>query len=1399
MILLRFALRRLCLASSVVCFPAVFLPCAFGQAATSALDGPAFAAPSEIIAAAAKVTPEKYANVTILYEEEKDVLDIDGRVTNVHRLIYRIETQAGIESWSESAVAWEAFYQKEPTIRARVIRPGGSVAELDAKTITDVPARNEGDGTYSDERIHKAPLPGLSVGAIVESETTRIDKEPFFAGGGVYRFFLQRDVPVMRTRVIVEAPAALPLQYRVGLLPGIAVKDESAAGTRRLVFDQGYLAAAINSDIQLATRAPRVPAVEVSTGKSWESVAEAYRLLAEPQIQPDQAKEFIRGANPADHAPSDTDGRLALIQALVSRLHKEVRYTGIEFGQAKLQPQPPSEVLKRHYGDCKDKASLLVSMLRASGIPADLALLNAGPGRDVTPDLPGMNQFDHAIVYVPPTPAGGRGLWIDATAEFTRVGDLPYGDQGRLALVIEQGAKELKLIPEASPEDSVLVETREFSLADYGPAKAIESSHSTGHIDSYYRSEYGNTAGKEMRASLESYVRSAYAAKALGKVESGDPKDFTQPFVMRLEVDKTKRGNTGISDAYVTLFPTGAFGRLPRWFFIDPDQGSQTLTPEEKADREKAQEQRAAEYEVEPFIAERRYRITPPAGFILRALPADKTIQMGPATWTQAYSSDSSGVVTATFRFHTGKGRYTTEEALELRKAVLAAIKEDAVSILFDQSGAKQFVAGKVREALSIDRGFVDAHPNDPLPHIRMAYALMAAGVGQEARAEALKATVLAPKSALAFSALGWMLQFNAIGVRLAKGFDLNGALAAYRTSKALDPEDLETRANLAFLSEYDGNGARYSSVEGLKAAIQEYRDLAKQDRGTGEQYEDNLLFDLLYSHQYKELLSEVETLPGTDIRNSLGISATVAAEGVDAGLKRADRLSADSAQKSRALGVAGTQLIALRMYPQAAAILSAGIQGQENAAAVARQIEILRTLQPYTPPVSAEATPTAVVEGMVADAALNRLTKNEIEKIVSRNGYANQAEWEASLEKTEESTGSFQALMRNSGFTQANLADMTLGTMKISAKGDDATGYRVTTQTIGAAAQQFFVTKEGDCYKIVASQGDLSEVGNFALYSLRHGNEAAARNVLDWKRDLIHRGGGDDPLSGPLFARLWTSGESKGADAIELASASLIAHRTNIATLLPAIAVRRDRWTPAQGKPDLTDLNLVLATGYVSIGDGPRAKAAAEALLKEWPDSVTAMRLAGSAYALDHNWAAWNSLLDAQLAKHPNERELLWERARAAQTQGDFAGAGTFLHTVLDGGQATSNDYNFYSWNTLFEKSADADAIQEAQQANSLSNNRSFADLHTLACLYAARGKTTEAKQVLLQAMDAAGLVQPNSEVWFGFGALYEQYGVNDAAVEAFRKVKQPEGTISPVDTYVLAQEHLKELKASR
>ena len=1383
-----------CLTSVLVCFStACFAVCVqpglIAQTTSWPLDGPAFSASAaEISAAAAKISPQKFANATVLYEEEKYQFDAAGRVTHTHRLIYRIETAEGVASWSEASVEWEPFYQKEPLIRARVIQANGGVAELDQKTVTDVPARDEDEETYSDDRIHKAPLPALNTGAIVEQETTRVDKEPYFAAGEVYPVFFQREVPVVRTRLVVEVPTGTPLQYKTGFLPDVGVKDEEAGGVRRLIFDQGHLTPLIGSDIDLPTHFPRTPWIEFSTGKSWQSVTRGYFDLAEPQIKPDQVKGVLPAATSYD--------RTVLIQTIVSSLHKAVRYTGVEFGESELKPQTPDEVLKRHYGDCKDKASLLVAMLRASEIPANLALLNSGPGRDVTPELPGMNQFDHAIVYVQPASPGDKPLWIDATAEFAQVGSLPYEDQARLALIIAEDTKELTLTPQARPDDSVLVETREFRMANYGPAHVFESSQTTGHVDADYRSYYGGTETKDLRTSLETYVKEAYDAKALTKVEYGNGRDFTKAFSLHLEMAQASRGTTGINDAAVALYPSSTLVALPKWFSTDPTKGHEKPSAEDEANERSAEQERSSEYDVQPFVSELRYRIVAPDGFVLRALPESKTVQMGPALLTETYSVDQPGIVTAVLRFNTGKPGYSADEALALRKAVLEAKKQDAVMITFDQAGAKLLAAGKSSEGLAADRALIAPHPSDMLNHVRMAYALLQAGIGDQARVEALKATTLDPKSALAYSTLGWVLEFNSIGVRFGKGFDLRGGIEAYRKAKELDPDDTEIRANLAILYEHDADGTRYASIPGLNSAIEEYRELERRDKESFEPYEDNLLYAMLYAQQFKELLAELATLPSTPTRASLSITAVVATETVAAGIQRADRISGNAEQRNTALRNAGAQLMRLRLYPQTAEILSAGIQGQSDAADIARQIEVFRNLRPFDPHSIPVTGPAAVVQRMMADAITGKLDEAEIASFLARHAYATEAEWEKNLHKNEQAAGMMDSVAERLGLAPVVLQDAALGNMKATAQGDDESGYRVTLQAMGTSAQQFFVTKEDGHFKIVASQSDSTEVGTEALYLLHHNDEKQARNLLDWKRDLLHKGGGDDPLTGPLLTRFWTSGESKGADSVELASASLLGGSSSIGPLLPAVAALRDKASGTE-KPDQTDLNLVLAYGYAQVGDGANLQMAAKALLKAYPDSPTALHLAGEAYRLNRDWASWNAVLDQRLAKHPTDRNLLVMKAGAQQAQGDWAGARKTLRAVLDGGEATSNDYNNYAWNSLFEGKIDEDAIQAAQQANMLTKNGNFPELHTLSCLYAAQGKTTEARQLLLQAMEVGNLAEPNSEVWYAFGTIYQQYGERDAAVAAFKKVEKPDGPMGPTDTYVLAEEHLKALHA--
>ncbi|MDJ1017622.1 MAG: DUF3857 domain-containing protein [Paracoccaceae bacterium] len=78
----------------------------------------------------------------------------------------------------------------------------------------------------------------------------------------------------------------------------------------------------------------------------------------------------------------------------------EIRYMGIAIGAGGYIPRPPSLVWSRRFGDCKDKALLLVSMLDRMGIAADAALVDLDNGRGLADHPPSPYAFNHAIVRV---------------------------------------------------------------------------------------------------------------------------------------------------------------------------------------------------------------------------------------------------------------------------------------------------------------------------------------------------------------------------------------------------------------------------------------------------------------------------------------------------------------------------------------------------------------------------------------------------------------------------------------------------------------------------------------------------------------------------------------------------------------------------------------------------------------------------------------------------------------------------------------------------------------------------------------------------------------------------------------------------------------------------------------
>ena len=86
----------------------------------------------------------------------------------------------------------------------------------------------------------------------------------------------------------------------------------------------------------------------------------------------------------------------------------------------------------------------------------------------------------------------------------------------------------------------------------------------------------------------------------------------------------------------------------------------------------------------------------------------------------------------------------------------------------------------------------------------------------------------------------------------------------------------------------------------------------------------------------------------------------------------------------------------------------------------------------------------------------------------------------------------------------------------------------------------------------------------------------------------------------------------------------------------------------------------------------------------------------------------------------------------------------------------------NNLAWESLFTGKVTDDDIATAVKATQLQKDAPDI-LHTLACLYAETGKTKEAHDLLLRAMDDWNLDEPNDEVWYVLGRIAEQYGERD------------------------------------
>jgi tetratricopeptide (TPR) repeat protein len=1329
-------------------------------------DAPPFSADPAAIAGAAAALPKPAgAEAEILLEEGTFSYDAQGRETATLRLIYRVLTPEGAKSWDTVGIGYAPWHEERPELRARVITPDGKAHALDPATLVESTPADDEPGTLSDRRLLRGPLPAITEGAVVEQLIITRETESLFASGAARRFFFGKEVPVRRVRLTLEVPQGMPLHFAAR---GVRVKPRRGeeGGRTRLVFEQGALDPVIPPEPFLPADAVTWPHVAFSTGRAWGDLARSYHATVEAQLAGASLERTAR------EILGDEKRREVVVGKLTAWIHSQVRYTSLQFGEAAVVPRQPAETLVRRYGDCKDLSTLLVGLLRASGIPASVALLRVGP-EDVQESLPGFGLFDHAIVYIPGKPA----LWVDATDAFSPPGQLPVMVQGRLALVAAPETKGLLRTPELPASANGFTTTREVYLAERGPSRIVEVKESTGAVASAYREHFARTESSRVREGYVEYVKSVFSAPDLKRLDSREQEALEKPFRVELEVEDASRGYTDDKEAAVGLGGAALLGRLPDYLLEVPSE-------------EQPWTRRQGELILlEPYTAELRYRVVPPPGYTSRPLPKDFAHKLGPATFSGEFALKGREVG-ITFRFTTGKRRWSAAEVEAFRKELATLREEDEPLLGFDHEGAALLAAGRMPEALQAYRRLVELHPKEALHHAQLALALLEAGAGDEARVEARRATEVEPRSALAWRTLGWVLQHDTLGRRFKAGFDHAGALAAYRKAKAIDPKDFETRGDLGILLEYAPTGERYAEGARLEEAVSEYKsvreELGRQDM------DDHLLLDLFLLEEYAEVLRQANGMEPSALRNSVRLSASALVDGPAAAAKSATKWVPAADARREALEDAATRLLRLRRYPEAHALLAEAARGASDAVELQRRLTPLAKATRFERRMLKADDPRSLVQRLFLAALDEDGGKAQVEALIPKAVLA------AEPKMVDDVLRTIRVLLNRGVLAEVPLTasvDLALSMLELRVDGDPKRGYRVQSRLPfegASASDSWFVMRAGGEFRLLGTGYDYAALGQEAMRRADAGDLEGARQWLDWAREALPPSL-TESQNGANFLRLWKKGTAGGRDEVRVAAASLMAFGKQAVRAIPFLSLARER---AGTDAERRGFDRDLLAAYFYLERMPEMLEAADRLLEVAPVDETAFSHATFALRRLDRPDEMAKRAEARLKLIPDDEPALEALANVATMKGDLTKAQEYRRRIVEAGKATAHTYNELAWNTLFLGKVDEAAMEDALKANTLTSYGNASYVHTLATIYAELGKGQEARLLLLKSLELQGASALESYDWYVVGRIAESYGLLEEARAAYAKVRSPKPDANSVDS--LAVSRLKALEDS-
>jgi len=397
-----------------------------------------------------------------VYSEEIVTVQPNGKIKKLERAAYKILRPGGKDFGTIRRP-----YDSETrinSIHAWCIPTQGKDFEVKDKDAIDTALYGvDGSELVTDVRTKIVEIPAADPGNIVGYEIESEDR-PYNLQE---EWLFQHTVPTVEARYTLQLPAGW--EYKTVWLnyPEVASK---AIGNNQWQWVINNLNAVEHEEAMPPWRSlagqvivnllPPSGGGQQKGFQSWTEVGNWYQELARGRrdATPDLKQKIVEltGALPTT---------LGKMQALASFVQSEIRYVAIELGIGGWQPHPAADVFAKHYGDCKDKATLMSSMLKEIGVDSYYVAINTE--RDaVTPMTPprvgGFNHMilairlpdnvnDPALIAVLKHPKLGRLLYFDPTDNLTSLGRLNGVLQANYGMLITPEGGELTELPLLPP------------------------------------------------------------------------------------------------------------------------------------------------------------------------------------------------------------------------------------------------------------------------------------------------------------------------------------------------------------------------------------------------------------------------------------------------------------------------------------------------------------------------------------------------------------------------------------------------------------------------------------------------------------------------------------------------------------------------------------------------------------------------------------------------------------------------------------------------------------------------------------------------------------------------------------------------------------------------------------